>query len=415
MGSRQAVIVGGGVIGVASAYELAKIGYGVTIIDQGRVGGGSSHGNCGYVSPSHVLPLAGPGVIWPTLKTLFQKNSPLVIRWRMDPTLWSWLWRFARRCNRADMLQAAQGITALLSSSRQLYDRLFAEAGVEAEWQPHGCLFVLKSAEAHEHFAEVNRLLTEQFHVPADRYDGPALVELEPALKPGLAGGWHYQCDAQLRPDQLMASWSAKLRAMGVTIREQCAFESVVERGGRAAAVRAGGDEMPADAVVVASGAWTPLLHQQLGVRVPIQPGKGYSITMSRPTVCPRLPMIFEEHRVAVTPFRDRYRLGSTMEFAGYDATMNRDRLANLTRGAEIYLRDPVGATIHEEWWGWRPMVPDGLPIIDRTPKWDNVFIAAGHGMLGVSMAAGTGRLVAELVSGQPTHIPAAAYSLARF
>jgi D-amino-acid dehydrogenase len=415
MSNRQAVVVGGGVIGLACAYELTKAGHTVALIDKGRVGGGSSHGNCGYVSPSHVLPLAGPGVLWPTLKTLLKKNSPLVVRFRLDPTLWAWLWRFARRCNTADMLRSAAAITALLKTSRNLYDDLFTNTNINAEWSPVGLIFVLKSQAAHEHYAEVNRMLSDQFATPAVRYDGAALNELEPALKPGLAGGWLYHCDAQLKPDMLMANWAAELRRMGVTIREQCALDEIVERNGRAVGVRAGGAEISADAIVVATGAWTPLLHQQLGVRVPIQPGKGYSMTMSRPSVCPKYPMIFEEHRVAVTPFRESYRLGSTMEFAGYDASMNRARLENLTRAADIYLRDPVGATVHEEWWGWRPMMPDGVPIIDRTPKWGNVFIAAGHSMLGVSMSTGTGRLIAELVDGKRPHIPVEPYRLGRF
>ena len=415
MSMRQAVVIGGGVIGLACAYELTKAGHAVTLIDKGRVGGGSSHGNCGYISPSHVLPLAGPGILWPTLKTLFQKNSPLVVRFRLDPTLWAWLWRFARHCNTADMLRSAAAIAALLKSSRSLYDNLFTNTSINAEWSPIGLIFVLQSQKAHEHYAEVNRMLSDQFATPAVRYDGSALNELEPALKPGLAGGWLYDCDAQLKPDMLMANWAAELRRMGVTIREQCALDEIIERNGRAVGVRAGGEEFSADAMVVATGAWTPLLHQQLGVRVPIQPGKGYSMTMSRPSVCPKYPMIFEEHRVAVTPFREAYRLGSTMEFAGYDASMNRARLGNLTRAAEVYLRDPLGATVQEEWWGWRPMMPDGVPIIDRTPKWNNVFIAAGHSMLGVSMSTGTGRLIAEMVDGKPPHIPVEPYRLGRF
>src|SRR5262245_57045365 len=161
MTQRRAVVVGGGVIGLACAHELIKVGHAVTIIDKGRVGGGSSHGNCGYVSPSHVLPLAGPGVIWPTLKTLFKKNSPLIVRWRLNPSLWAWLWRFARRCNQADMLRSAEAIAALLKSSRTLYDDLFANGNIDAEWSPIGIIFVMKSQKAHEHFAEVNRLLTE--------------------------------------------------------------------------------------------------------------------------------------------------------------------------------------------------------------------------------------------------------------
>jgi D-amino-acid dehydrogenase len=152
-----------------------------------------------------------------------------------------------------------------------------------------------------------------------------------------------------------------------------------------------------------------------LGCRIPIQPGKGYSLTMPRPAVCPTYPLIFEEHRVAVTPFASGYRLGSTMEFAGYDDTMNRSRLSILTDAAKHYLRDPLAEPMQEEWWGWRPMTFDGLPVIDRSPIMGNVLIAAGHNMLGLSMATATGKLVSEMLGAGPPHIDPAPYGLKRF
>ena len=157
------------------------------------------------------------------------------------------------------------------------------------------------------------------------------------------------------------------------------------------------------------------MLNRELGCRVPIQPGKGYSLTMPRPAICPTHPLIFEEHRVAVTPFQSGYRLGSTMEFAGYDETMNRSRLAILTDAAKLYLRDPLAEPVQEEWWGWRPMTFDGLPIIDRSPAMSNVLIAAGHNMLGLSMAPATGKLVSEMLGEAQPHIDPGPYGLRRF
>src|SRR5262249_23527123 len=157
------------------------------------------------------------------------------------------------------------------------------------------------------------------FDMGAVRYDGEALEELEPALKPGLAGGWHYPGDAHMRPDKLLTSWRMLLESLGVVIHEQHEFKQL-ERDGGCWTVQTSNQSRKADAVVFATGAWTPRLHRQLGCTVPIQPGKGYSITMARPATCPVLPMLFEEHRVAVTPMKTTYRLGSTMEFAGYDS-----------------------------------------------------------------------------------------------
>lgn len=161
--------------------------------------------------------------------------------------------------------------------------------------------------------------------------------------------------------------------------------------------------------------ALTPWLNRELDCRVPIQPGKGYSITMRRPVKCVTLPMLCEEDRVAITPMLSGYRLGSTMEFAGYDATLNRQRLALLTSGAAHYFDETPAEPIEEEWFGWRPMTPDSVPIIDRSPTMDNVLIAAGHNMLGVSMSPATGKLVAEILNGAVPHVDASRYMLARF
>ena len=172
---------------------------------------------------------------------------------------------------------------------------------------------------------------------------------------------------------------------------------------------------LQADVFVVASGAWTPMLREHLGCTVPIQPGKGYSITMPRPKICPQIPLIFPEHRVAVTPMNSGYRLGSIMEFAGYDESIKPQRLQLLRSGAEQYLLEPYCEPELETWYGWRPMTYDSLPVIDASPKWGNVWIAAGHNMLGLSMAPVTGRLIKELINGEPTHLDVAPYSVTRF
>jgi len=276
-------------------------------------------------------------------------------------------------------------------------------------------LFVFRTGAAMEHYAETDRLLLESFDLPATRYDGPAVNELEPALKPDLAGGWHYQTDAHLRPDKLLTEWRAVLEARGVTIIEHCEAKSFDREHGRANAVVTRRGAIAADAFVVAAGALTPLLQRFLGCKVPIQPGKGYSITMPRPAHCPAIPLIFEEHRVAVTPLRSGYRLGSTMEFAGYDTTLNRRRLALLKRGASHYLSEPYCDPVQEEWYGWRPMTPDSVPIIGRTPALANVVLAAGHNMLGLSMAPATGRLVAELLNNTTPHLDPTPYAPTRF
>jgi D-amino-acid dehydrogenase len=414
-GRGHAIVVGGGLIGAASAYYLSRSGWQVTVVEQNRFGSGCSHGNCGFVSPSHVLPLATPGAARMAAKSLLTPNSPFRIRPRLDVSLWTWLWRFMRRCNERDMFESAAGIHALLASSRSLYDQLFAEETIDCEWQSRGLLFVFRTLAALEKHAAADKRLPSSIDVRATRFDSEALLALEPALKPGLAGGLLYECDAHLRPDRLMSGWRAVLERRGVRIRERCRVEAVGGESGAARSLSTSQGPLPADAFVFALGAWTPLLNRHLGCKIPIQPGKGYSLTMPRPAICPSYPLLLEEHRVAVTPMQTGYRLGSTMEFAGYDTTLNPKRLDLLRRGASHYLREPYCEPVLEAWYGWRPMTYDSRPIIDRSPAWRNVWIAAGHNMLGLSMAPATGRLIAELIGGQSPHLDPQPYRATRF
>jgi D-amino-acid dehydrogenase len=412
---RSVVIVGGGVIGAACAYYLSRRGMAVTLVDQGAFGRGCSHANCGYVCPSHVLPMAAPGAVTMGLKALVARNSPLKIRPRLDPALWNWLWRFSRCCNARQVLAAGKAIQALLASSRKLYDDLLAAERIECEWEAKGLLFVFRSAAAFEHYAATDELMGREFGIQARRLAGSELAAVEPALKAGLPGAWHYETDAHLRPDRLMAELKRVLASRGVTIREHCAAKSLVRENRRVRAIETADGPIEADAVVIATGALAPEWSRDLGCRLPIQPGKGYSITMPRPARCPAVPMIFEEHRVAVTPFRSGYRLGSTMEFAGYDSTIRKERIELLKSAARLYLHEPLAEPVQEEWFGWRPMTPDSLPIIAVSPALSNAWIAAGHNMLGLSMAPATGRLVAELIAGEPPHIDPRPYSPTRF
>jgi D-amino-acid dehydrogenase len=414
MGQQRVIVVGGGVIGAACAYYLAKAGRQVTVLDRGAFGMGCSHGNCGFVCPSHVLPLPGPGAVRKAVAAMLHRNGPLSIKPGLNFSLWGWLLKFARRCREDRMLEAARARFALLQSARVLYDELVAEEALDCEWETRGLLFLFLRHAVLDEFGHTVDLVQNYFGIRAQRYEGDDVAALEPAVKPGLAGGWHYEGDAHLRPDKLMIAWRGVLDRLGVEIRENTEVRGFVREDGLARTVETAEGNEPADTVVVAMGAWTPFLNRALGCRVPIQPGKGYSITMGRPSVCPSIPMVFEEHRVAAAPMRSGYRLGSTMEFAGYDTTLRPERLALLKEAAVQYLREPCGEPVEEEWYGWRPMTFDGIPFIDRSPTMENVFVAAGHNMLGVSMAPATGKLVAELVGGETPHLDPMPYSFAR-
>jgi D-amino-acid dehydrogenase len=413
--NQTAIVIGGGVIGCATAYYLVKQGWRVRIVEAGRVGRGCSHGNCGFICPSHVLPLTMPGAVWPVMKRMFRRDSAIYLKPRWDPALWIWLARFARTCRRACMLRAAAARYALLTSSMALYRQLMADESLDIEWSDRGLLLVFKSPQelaAHEQSAEY---LRTEYGIAATPYDARQLVELEPALRPGPAGAWHYPGDAHLRPDRLMNSLARVLQSRGVEIFENTSVKGFNLENGRARAAMTSAGSMEASVFVLAAGAQTPAFAAQLGCRIPIQPGKGYSITMPCPSRSPQLPIIFEEQHVAITPWASGIRVGSTMEFAGYDTTINRRRIDLFKQVAAENLVDPPTGPVEEEWYGWRPMTFDDVPCIGLAPSLRNVVVAAGHGMIGMATAMASGKLAAELATGTEPHLDPAPYSLARF
>ena len=412
--SGSVVIIGGGLIGVASAAYLQQDGWQVTVIDRNTIGGACSFGNCGLVCPSHVLPLTEPAALKGAFKALLSSSAPFRIKPRLDPQLWSWLLSFARRCNQRDMLSAAQAIQPLLASSMHEYEQLFTSGGIDCEWEKRGLLFAYQSKSALDSYDETNRLLSDSFNEPAQKLNVEATLRLEPALKPEIAGSWYYEHDGHLRPDRLMQAWRKQLTDVGVTFIENCELREFVGDGKVAKSADTSSGLLQADRFLIATGAWTPKLDRLIGKHIPIEPGKGYSITMPRPAICPKVPLIFPEHRVAVTPMQTGYRLGSIMEFAGYDETIKPERLELLRQGASHYLREPYCEPELQTWYGWRPMTYDSLPIIGKVPRFDNVWLAAGHNMLGLSMAPATGKLVSELFAARTPHIDPKPYALER-
>ena len=406
-------IIGGGVIGLASAHYLADAGYEVTIIDRGAIGRACSYRNCGLVCPSHVLPLAEPGAIGAAVRALVQRDGAFRIRPRLDGRLWRWLWRFARRCNARDLVASGRAIQPLLRSSMELFEGIAKE--LDCEWQKRGLLFVYRRGDLLDAYASTNDLLAKEFDEAARRLGGDELHALEPALRRDLAGAWYFEDDAHLSPEGLLASWRSRCESRGVRCIENAMFDGFDGPAGSVNTARVGGESLTADTFVVATGAWTPQIATRIGWRAPIEPGKGYSMLVPRPERSPEIPMIFPEHRVAVTPLAAGLRLGSIMEFAGYDETIAEGRLRMLRDGAGHYLEDSIPADRSAEWFGWRPMTWDSTPIIGPCPGYSNVYLATGHNMLGLSMAPATGKLIAELVSGAEPHLAVEPYRAERF
>ena len=412
--SADVLIVGGGVIGLACAYELQRAGRQVRVLEQGRIGSGSSHGNCGTLTPSHAEPLAAPGVIAKALRWILKPDAPLYIAPRFDPALWRWLWNFSRRCNARDCRSATRAKYALLDTSRALIERLVREHSLDCEFAADGVLYAF--ADPRERDATFAGLpLLREVGIVAETWDAATLAANEPSLRDGLAGGLLFPGDASLRPDRYVAELARLAREAGCELIEDCAVLGFHRERGRIVGIDTTCGAQRGRDVLIATGAWSPMLARQLGVALPIQPGKGYSITWDAQRAPPRRPLLLKERSVCVTAWGSGFRLGSTMEFSGYDTSLNRTRLDALERAAGEYMREPPIGARREQWYGWRPMTWDDLPILGRAPGYDNLWLATGHGMLGVSMSMVSGRLLADLLTEHEPIIDPAPYSAMRF
>ncbi|WP_313917055.1 FAD-dependent oxidoreductase [Tahibacter sp.] len=408
------LILGAGVIGLACAWYLLESGRRVAVLDRGRVGGGASHGNCGTLTPSHSAPLAMPGMVLKALRMMWRKDAPFHVAPRLDVELLGWLARFAGRCNWRDFHAVNRAKAQILTHSRGLIGDLVAGQGMDCGFAATGTLYVFREQQALDGFGwHLDSL--RAVGIPVEERTGAQLRALEPCLRDEVIGGVFHPGDAQLRPDRYVAELARLVREAGGVIVEDCAVEDFAVTGSRIDGVVTARGRYVADEIVLALGAWSPPLARRLDLRIPLQPGKGYSITYERPALAPRIPLVLREDSVCVTAWADGYRLGSTMEFAGYDETLNRLRLDALRRGAARYLREPEGPRVLEEWFGWRPMTWDDLPILGRSARWDNLSLATGHGMLGVSMSLASGQLVAELLAGATPTLDPAPYSPLRF
>ncbi|CAN5124623.1 FAD-dependent oxidoreductase [soil metagenome] len=408
------IVIGGGVIGLACAWYLLLAGRSVRLIEQRHIGNGSSFGNSGLITPSMAAPLPAPGMLRKLPRWLLDPDAPVYIKPRLDFAFIAWARQFAGACNEAAMLRAMRARHALLESSRHLLDAFISSEDVDCDWEPSG-LYVVYKSESHLREGDALDQWLEELGIEVHHIDGPALRVAEPALRDDMVGARFYPGDARLRPDRLLTEWLDRVITRGVKIDEDCEVRGFSAEADRITSLVTSRGNLTADDYVLATGAWSPQFGRRLGLRLPIQPGKGYSVTMRRPAICPSHPLVLKERLISMTPWASGFRIGGTMEFAGYDTSMNRRRIDAMFDAARSYLADPLDDTVVEPWYGWRPMTPDGVPLIGRSYRHRNLFVASGHNMLGVSMSAGTGRLIAELVTSADPHIDPAPYALERF
>ncbi len=409
------LVIGAGAVGLAVALALRARGRDVTLLEAAQVGSGASHGNCGTITPSHAPPLNEPRTLWKGLKWMFKADAPFHLAPRFDPPLWAWLLRFTRVALSVRRRAAIERTrAALLLASRRMLPELLARYGIDCGFRASGVVYLFRT---HAGFARAMRWPERlaPLGIEAECWDADRALAEEPLLAPGTVGAVHFPGDACLRPERFVAGLSAAARARGVRLEEGVRVARLERVGAAVEVLDARGVCHRAALIVLATGARTPALLAPLGWRLPVQPGKGYSRTFPPLAAMPRRPLVLSERSVCVTAWPEGFRLGSTMEFSGFSEYLNERRLRALERGAAAYLRlGPLPPPL-ESWYGFRPMTPDELPVIGMVPGIGNLMLATGHGMLGISLAAVTGELVAALAAGEPPPLDPAPLGPTRF
>jgi D-amino-acid dehydrogenase len=401
--SKHVAVVGAGVIGLCTALYCLERGWRVSVVERnGETRSGCSFGNAGMVVPSHIVPLAAPGAVAQALKWMLQPNAPFHIAPRASWQLIDWGLKFWRSANAAHVRRAAPVLRDLHLASRTCYEEL-TRAYPEISFERTGTLMLCKTEHALDEEARA-AALSRELGIEAQVLDARQVEALEPGMRTNVIGAVHFPLDANVIPERLVYALQRHALAGGAQFHWHApATGFTVENGTLRALRTARGVEIEADEFVLATGAWSQQLGRQLQLRLPVQAGKGYSVTMPRPRVQPHHCAILVEARVFVSPMGPTLRIGGTMEMVGLDETINAGRVTAITDAMSQYYPDfqADDFTNLEPWCGLRPCSPDGLPYIGRTRRLSNVVIAAGHAMMGVSLAPITGKLVMQTLAGE--------------
>jgi D-amino-acid dehydrogenase len=378
----KVAVVGGGVVGLSCAFALKRAGTDVTVYERGRVGEGCSRGNTGWICPSLSAPLPAPGVMGSALRGMLRRDSPLLISPLLGLSFLRWSWGFWRACSVHRYSAALEATVALTKSSFSDYEEL-RDAGVEFELHSTGMLVAALTDPGLDEFAA---MLTDAQEVG---YEGPVRVisgdearELDPALSEAVIGGVHAPSERYVRPESVSNGLAAWLRANGAKVEENAAVNDL--------------DELAADAIVVAAGAWSGELLGES--RFPMEAAKGYSITAKSSGTLPRHALYLSEGKVGTSTFGELLRIAGIFDLTGIDESLNRKRIDAIVRSSAVFLRDWKPDEIELEWAGLRPYPSDGLPVIGPVPEREGLYVATGHGRMGITLGPITGKLIAQVI-----------------
>lgn len=398
---KKVIIIGGGISGLTSAYYLLKEGYEVTVIDKDDLTKGASNINAGYTAPSHIIPLAAPGVINKGLKWMWDTSSPFYIKPRLDLEFLNWAWKFKKSSTKEKMENSIPVLKDINLKSRDLYEEILNSVDFEAHYKRKGLLTVYRTKKAaQEEIKKGERISKEDLDLEILSRD--EVLKMQPELIEDIMGAVYYTCDSHSTPNDFMAKFSNWLQIRGVNFRINERVTSIKVNGKNISGVKTDKDFYIAELFVLAAGSWTQQLSKHLGLKIPLQAGKGYSIDVYRNTGI-TIPTILSEAKVAITPMKNFTRFAGTMEFSGNNDNINKRRVEAIAKAANLYYKN-IELTSEEKSSarsGLRPVSPDGLPYIGKTSRYNNLIIAAGHAMIGWSLGAVTGKLVSQIATEQ--------------
>ncbi|MBL7768994.1 MAG: FAD-dependent oxidoreductase [Flavipsychrobacter sp.] len=410
----KAVIIGGGIIGLSSAFYLSEAGWEVEVIEAADFTDNCSYGNLGMIVPSHFVPLAAPGIVAQGIRWMFNSSSPFYIRPALDPKLINWGLKFLRSANAKQANAAARPLLELNLFSKSLYEELATKMNLGLGKK--GILMYFKTeavAEEEHHLAEKARAMG----LDVVYLNKQEVLHLEPEQQPDVLGAVHYRCDAHLHPNSLMREMINVLKQKGVRLSPEMPLQKIVRNQDQISEIIAGGETIKADLFVMASGSWLPETMKQAGITIPLMPGKGYSFTGNERGPALNIPAILCEARVAITPMAGGLRFGGTMELSGFQHKVNMNRVRGIVESVPRYFPAMKLEMPQEQevWYGFRPCSPDGLPYIGYAKNCRNLLVAGGHAMMGLSLGPATGKLIAELAQSQSTSVDIKAFDPNRF
>jgi D-amino-acid dehydrogenase len=403
--SKKVVIIGGGIMGVCSAYFLHKEGHEVTIIDKSNFSSGASFVNAGYITPSHIISLAAPGIITKGLKWMFNPASPFYVKPRLDKDFLQWAWAFKRSATKKKVAQSIPVIKDINILSRELYIAMKSSGDLDFHYEHKGLLMAYKHDKAGEQEWEVGKKAIE-LGLKVENLTAKEVEALEPKANLNIKGAVYFHSDAHMTPGGFMKNMLSYLRENGVTILSEEEVKDIIISNNSIKKVVTTKQEISADEFVMAAGSWSPIISKKLGIKMLLQPGKGYRINVAQKTNI-TIPAVLLEAKVAVTPMDGFTRFSGTMEIDKINHKINPIRVNAIANSASKYYHELQISTQDKEaaQCGLRPVTPDGLPYIGKTSQYKNLTFATGHAMMGWSLGPATGKLVSEIVSDKQTSL----------